>query len=1172
MRSVHRARLALAKSGRGATRRRCRPPRLPCRLRGASGTRARPCALSGSEVHARGSATTGDPHAATLVLRDLRVALPRSDRGRARRGRACFWAVRRTTTTRRSPARAPATRSGSATPHICVHWVEDGPDAPRLADGNASGAPRLGRDDARRVRADLGDGDRLSSATGRRSPTRTSFENGGDGRLDIYLADVGAEGSSAGARATTRPLTRPRVSAFCVIDEDYTNRAFGIDPPLARSRRPRRTSSSTPIQFGYDWLEDLWLMEGTAAWMEDEVFDGVNDNLRYLGSTARSSRPAVPLDLGRGGYEYGAWIFWRYLSERFGPGLVKTVWNRAAERESANTYSLAATRGRWPPAVAPSATSSRASARRTGTPGARTRKAAPIPRTRSPRSRLRLGAVAPHTVSVLRISPTARSRSGPRAAARSLRHRPRRLVADVGRSDRDRTARIRGDHQAVRSVRLRRGRARVTVPFGDREVRRVELVLTNADTRFSTAGRARRCPAAGSRARRAPLRVPGPASSSSLRVRVRRGTCSSGRERLVERYEAESRAPRSGGRRALRRARPRRNRHRRDGRPLDDAARHLLAREHHARVSPSAWTSPTASPAFRAANDRTLAAAEASDGVLIPFVRLDLSAEPVDEATRCLDLGARGIKLHPRAQTLPPQRRPARAVFALAAERRVPILIHGGRGLPPIADELERLVDGKPGDAADHRPRRHRRPRRALARLRGPPGRLLRHVRLEPDRPARRLPALLSRAGALRLGLPVRPAADRAHDRAEDRAAPPASTTSSCGACSAAPRRGSPTGSRSRSSRDAERAPDDRAAGHVRADPRLPDDGDAAPLDAPGRHDRRARPRPERVPRAGRLRGRARADRRARSRARATSGRTPSSRRTRPSGLRLRRATFRLIHLARHRSGHRRPLKPAREPADGRGRVESTAAEIRKPMASVLQAVAPPPSLEPSPLGAARVRRRLTVEEVAARSGLAADDVRSLEEGRIYRFPSVSRRARGHARLRHRAGDLGARGPQARRSTRRPRLLVVPAHRRDRSAFAIAVAACSAGSSSLPQMRDASRAGGVAVHSRRGADEAAAAVGDPRGRPERNGHGRNAATSLANEIGGPLAYRMGTVGERRPARLRADARLLPAGQRGDRAAARRRAGPRDHRAPERRGPEPPARDRRLRPGRLDAGR
>ncbi|HJQ74958.1 MAG TPA: amidohydrolase family protein, partial [Gaiellaceae bacterium] len=36
-------------------------------------------------------------------------------------------------------------------------------------------------------------------------------------------------------------------------------------------------------------------------------------------------------------------------------------------------------------------------------------------------------------------------------------------------------------------------------------------------------------------------------------------------------------------------------------------------------------------------------------------------------------------------------------VFALAAERSVPILIHAGRGLPPIAEGLERLVDTNPG-------------------------------------------------------------------------------------------------------------------------------------------------------------------------------------------------------------------------------------------------------------------------------------------------------------------------------------------------------------------------------------------------------------------------------------------------------------------------------------------
>jgi uncharacterized protein len=102
-------------------------------------------------------------------------------------------------------------------------------------------------------------------------------------------------------------------------------------------------------------------------------------------------------------------------------------------------------------------------------------------------------------------------------------------------------------------------------------------------------------------------------------------------------------------------------------------------------------------PAFRAANDRTLAYAERSGGRLIPFVRLDLSEEPIEEATRCLDLGARGIKLHPRAQRFLLNDERLAPVFELAADRGVPILIHGGRGLPPIADHLHRLVERYPG-------------------------------------------------------------------------------------------------------------------------------------------------------------------------------------------------------------------------------------------------------------------------------------------------------------------------------------------------------------------------------------------------------------------------------------------------------------------------------------------
>ncbi len=129
--------------------------------------------------------------------------------------------------------------------------------------------------------------------------------------------------------------------------------------------------------------------------------------------------------------------------------------------------------------------------------------------------------------------------------------------------------------------------------------------------------------------------------------------------------------------------------------PLDELTA-FLGRWGVERAFAFCMDEPDREPAFRAANDRTLAAAQRSNGLLVPFVRLDLAQGPIEEATRALDLGARGIKLHPRAQRFLLDDQRLEPIFALAAEREVPILIHGGRGLPPIAEHLRKLHDAYP--------------------------------------------------------------------------------------------------------------------------------------------------------------------------------------------------------------------------------------------------------------------------------------------------------------------------------------------------------------------------------------------------------------------------------------------------------------------------------------------
>src|SRR5215211_3296783 len=100
---------------------------------------------------------------------------------------------------------------------------------------------------------------------------------------------------------------------------------------------------------------------------------------------------------------------------------------------------------------------------------------------------------------------------------------------------------------------------------------------------------------------------------------------------------------------------------------------------------------------YSLANDRVLAAARESGGRLTAFCRLDPAADPVAEAERCLEAGAAGIKLHPRAERFTLDHPGLNGVFALADERRLPILCHAGRGIPALGRHALELCGRFPG-------------------------------------------------------------------------------------------------------------------------------------------------------------------------------------------------------------------------------------------------------------------------------------------------------------------------------------------------------------------------------------------------------------------------------------------------------------------------------------------
>jgi len=100
---------------------------------------------------------------------------------------------------------------------------------------------------------------------------------------------------------------------------------------------------------------------------------------------------------------------------------------------------------------------------------------------------------------------------------------------------------------------------------------------------------------------------------------------------------------------------------------------------------------------YPAANDQVIFDSQRSEGRLTAFCRLDPAAEPLAEAQRCLDAGAAGIKLHPRAEGFALDSPAMEPVFALADERGLPVLVHAGRGIPALGEHAVKVCERHPG-------------------------------------------------------------------------------------------------------------------------------------------------------------------------------------------------------------------------------------------------------------------------------------------------------------------------------------------------------------------------------------------------------------------------------------------------------------------------------------------
>ena len=95
------------------------------------------------------------------------------------------------------------------------------------------------------------------------------------------------------------------------------------------------------LHFTYDALEDTWMFESTAVWMEDQVYNSINDYLQYLprwatltGQPLTQFQGANTVDTGTSIKVYGSAVWNHWLANRYGRDVVRTAWERSVSAKS----------------------------------------------------------------------------------------------------------------------------------------------------------------------------------------------------------------------------------------------------------------------------------------------------------------------------------------------------------------------------------------------------------------------------------------------------------------------------------------------------------------------------------------------------------------------------------------------------------------------------------------------------------------------------------------------------------------------------------------------------------------------------------------------------------------------------------------------------------------------
>lgn len=232
------------------------------------------------------------------------------------------------------------------TDHFRIHYTTSGNDAVLPGDSNGNGLP----DYVENVASAMEESYRVEVTEMGWAAPPSDGQEGGDNRFDVYLENIFGDGTAGyadggfdemivGDNPNTAPLETNASWSYMALDNDFAELDdYEVAPEgvvVTVEEYMRSTAAHEfmhAIQYGYDSGEPAdWMWEAIATWVQDEVYDDVNDANEELVAVFKSPDTC---QVAYGGEEriddenhwYGMWVFFRYLSERHGRDVVREVW------------------------------------------------------------------------------------------------------------------------------------------------------------------------------------------------------------------------------------------------------------------------------------------------------------------------------------------------------------------------------------------------------------------------------------------------------------------------------------------------------------------------------------------------------------------------------------------------------------------------------------------------------------------------------------------------------------------------------------------------------------------------------------------------------------------------------------------------------------------------------